>query len=87
MLQGVIIGFIGVVVGESLGVVFSLLANKLKLIKVPPDIYQISYVPFVIKASDLIIIALFAMLISFVATLYPSRKAARIDPSEAIRYE
>ncbi len=87
MLQGFIIGLIGVLVGESLGVAFAHLANRLKLIKVPPDIYQISYVPFLVQVKDLVLVAAFALLISFTATIYPSRRAAAVDPSEAIKYE
>jgi lipoprotein-releasing system permease protein len=50
-------------------------------------VYQLSYVPFDPRWVDSIWIAALAILISFVATLYPARTASRIAPAEALRYE
>ena len=49
--------------------------------------YSIAYLPFQIRPLDVALVAAAALLISFLATLHPSRQAARIDPVEAIRYE
>ncbi len=87
MLQGTLIGLIGTLLGEALGILVSLLANHFRLIRIPPDIYQLDHVPFQVKPLEALGVGLFALAVSFLSTLYPSRKAASIDPSEAIRYE
>jgi len=86
-LQGAIIGVFGTSAGLVLGLVWCWLANAFKLIKVPVDIYQISYVPFHPKPLDLATIVLVTLAITFLSTLLPSRRAARIDPVQALKYE
>jgi lipoprotein-releasing system permease protein len=85
--QGAVIGVIGTSCGLVLGLVWCALANAFQLIKVPVDIYQISYVPFRIQALDLLLIVGVTLAISFGSTLFPSRRAARIDPVVALKYE
>jgi lipoprotein-releasing system permease protein len=85
--QGAVIGVIGTACGLSLGLIWCGLANAFKLIKVPVDIYQISYVPFRAKPIDLLLIVGVTLAISFASTLFPSRRAARIDPVIALKYE
>lgn len=86
-LQGAIIGVVGTGLGLALGLVWCWLANAFKLIKVPVDIYQISYVPFHPKPLDLALIVLVTLAITFFSTIFPSRRAARIDPVQALKYE
>jgi lipoprotein-releasing system permease protein len=86
-LQGAMIGFIGTTGGVLLGLLSCWLANTFQLIKVPVDIYQISYVPFHIKAVDLAIIIGVSLSISLLSTLFPSHRASRVDPVVALKYE
>lgn len=87
MLQGLIIGFIGTFLGAVLGIGISYILNAYKLIQLQPEVYSIPYVPFHVKILDVILICATALLISFVATLYPARSASRLDPVEVLRYE
>ncbi|HET7697644.1 MAG TPA: ABC transporter permease [Vicinamibacterales bacterium] len=87
MLQGLIIGLIGTGGGTLLGCGVIYLLDRYQLIRVPMDVYQISYVPFTLLPQDLIAVVLAALLICFVATIYPSRQAARLDPAQALRYQ
>ncbi len=87
MFQGLFVGFLGVGIGEALGILFSFLANRFSLIKIPPDIYQLDHVPFHVKPLEALGVGAFALFISFLSTIYPSKRASSIDPSEAIRYE
>jgi len=57
------------------------------LIRVPIDVYQVPYLPFTVLATDFLLVVVVAVLICFVATIYPSRQAARLDPAQALRYE
>lgn len=86
-LQGAIIGLLGTGAGLALGLGWCALANTFKLIRVPVAIYQISYVPFHIKPADLLAIIGLSLLISLGSTLFPSRRAARVDPVTALKYE
>lgn len=86
-LQGAIIGVVGTSLGLSLGLVWCWLANTFKLIRLPVDIYQISYVPFHARPLDLVLIVLVTLSITFISTLFPSRRAAKIDPVQALKYE
>ena len=86
MLQGLIIGFIGTGIGATAGWVVSSVLDRYKLIRVPMDVYQVSYVPFVVLPFDFILVVVSAILVCFVATLYPSRQASKLDPAEALRY-
>jgi lipoprotein-releasing system permease protein len=87
MLQGVIIGIIGTTVGTIAGVVAATVADRYKLVSVAQDIYMVSHMPFTVRPIDLVMVVSAAMLICFVATIYPSRQAARLDPAQALRYE
>ena len=85
--QGALIGVVGTALGVALGLGWCALANAFELIKIPVDIYQISYVPFRLRPVDLALIVGVTLAISFGSTLFPSRRAARIDPVVALKYE
>lgn len=87
MLQGVVIGAVGTTVGGVLGWGACRVLDHWKLLRVPEDVYQISYVPFALLPADAAIVILGAMLTCFLATIHPARGAARLDPAEALRYE
>jgi len=86
-LQGALIGVIGTALGVLLGLGWCALANAFELIRIPVDIYQISYVPFRLRPLDLALIVGVTLLISFVSTLFPARRAAKVDPVVALKYE
>ena len=87
MIQGLIIGFIGTAAGALGGGVLIYVLDRYQLIQVPIDVYQISHVPFTLLLSDLLIVVGAAVLICFLATIYPSRQAAKLDPAQALRYQ
>ena len=87
MAQGVLIGAIGTALGLALGYVLSWAGAHYHLISLSPEVYSIDYVPFAPRAMDGLLVALIALGVSFIATIYPSWSAARILPAEALRYE
>lgn len=87
LIQGMVIGTIGTIVGASLGAVTAGALDRYRLISIPGDVYQVTYLPFHVQGRDLIFIVAGAVLVCFFATLYPSRQAARLDPAQALRYE
>ncbi len=87
MFQGVLIGVVGTVIGLTLGYSICYFGDKYRWIRLPAEVYSISYVPFEPRWTDGLWIAAVAIGVSFVATLYPARNATKISPVEALRYE
>ena len=87
MLQGVLIGVVGTVIGLAAGYGLSFLADRYRWIRLDEEVYALSYLPFQPRWIDGLWIAAVAILISFLATIYPARNATRIAPVEALRYE
>ena len=87
MLQGLIIGLVGTAAGAAAGCTLIFILDRYQLIRVPIDVYQISFVPFTLLPLDLVAVVAAAILICFVATIYPSRQAAKLDPAQALRYQ
>jgi lipoprotein-releasing system permease protein len=87
MLQGLIIGLTGTALGGVGGLALCWVLDTYRLIRIPMDVYQVSYVPFVVQPFDLGMVVLAAVVISFLATIYPSRQASRLDPVQALRFE
>lgn len=85
--QGMLIGVIGTLTGATLGVGIATVLDRYRLITIPSDVYQVTYLPFLILPGDVATVVLGAVVICFLATLYPSRQAARLDPAQALRYE
>jgi lipoprotein-releasing system permease protein len=87
MLQGLIIGLTGTAVGAACGLALCWVFDRYRLIRIPMDVYQVSYVPFVVQPFDIAIVVISAVVICFLATIYPSRQASRLDPVQALRFE
>jgi lipoprotein-releasing system permease protein len=86
MLQGLIIGIVGTAIGAAGGYGLATILDRYKLIRVPMDVYQVSHVPFTVQKLDFILVVVSAIVICFLATVYPSRQASRLDPAQALRY-
>ena len=87
MLQGVLIGITGTVIGLVVGYTLCYFANRYRWISLDAQVYALSYVPFEPRAWDGAWVAAVAVLISFLATIYPARSASRLAPTEVLRYE
>jgi lipoprotein-releasing system permease protein len=84
--QGMLIGLIGTGTGVVLGTGLCYLQKTREWIRLPGEVYYITALPVDLAAADVLVVALSAMVICFLATLYPARQAARFNPLEAIRY-
>lgn len=87
VMQGLLIGVIGTAIGLVVGYLLSWAGGHYHLLSLAPEVYSIDYVPFAPRVIDGALVALVAIGISLIATLYPSWSAARILPAEALRYE
>jgi len=87
MMQGVLIGVVGTVLGLTAGHTLCYFAEKYRWIRLEESVYSMAYVPFEPHWADAVWIAALAILVSFVATLSPARNATRIAPAEVLRYE
>jgi lipoprotein-releasing system permease protein len=85
--QGLLIGVIGTAIGLVVGYVLSWVGGHYRLLSLAPEVYSIDYVPFAPRVLDGVLVAVVAVGISLIATIYPSWSAARILPAEALRYE
>lgn len=85
--QGLFVGLVGTVLGLISGSFLCHILARYKFIKLPPDVYYISTLPVRMEWLDIVSIILAAIIISFLATIYPSWQAAKVNPVEALRYE
>ncbi len=87
VLQGVVIGLIGTALGTVLGLLLAALLDRYEFITLPGDVYFVDKLPVDVNVPDVLIIVGASLAISFLATLYPSRRASEYTPVEAIRHE
>jgi lipoprotein-releasing system permease protein len=85
VLQGLTIGLVGTLTGAALGLFISFIADRWHLLRLDGQVYQITHVPFRVQPFDVIVVVLSAIGVCLLATVYPSRQAARLDPAEALR--
>jgi lipoprotein-releasing system permease protein len=85
--QGAIIGGVGTVLGLAGGLVLAFAIDRSGLIKIDPAVYFIDHLPVHVELLDVGAVVVFTFLVAVVATLHPSRAAARLTPVEAIRHE
>jgi lipoprotein-releasing system permease protein len=87
ILEGLIVSAIGTVAGSLLGILTSYVIGRYEIVTLPGDVYFIDKLPIRMEAPDFLLVAGAAIAICFLATLYPSWRAGRMVPVEAIRYE
>jgi lipoprotein-releasing system permease protein len=87
MLQGFLIGLVGTAIGLACGYLMGFLLNEYHIIKLPPDVYYLSHLTAKMNLWDFAAVSVSAVIISFLATVYPAWQAAKLDPVEPLRYE
>jgi lipoprotein-releasing system permease protein len=83
--QGLALGGIGTCIGGVLGIATSILCDRYQLIQLDARIYSIAAVPFRLSWADTAVVIVIALGVSFLATIYPAWRAARLDPAEGLR--
>jgi lipoprotein-releasing system permease protein len=87
MLQGLLIGLIGTFIGITGGYLLGFVLNRYQIIKLPADVYYLSHLPVKMSLFDFGAVSISAIVISFLATIYPAWQAAKLNPVEPLRYE
>ncbi len=87
VLEGLVIGALGTIVGCASGYVLAVLLDRYQFVTLPGDVYPIETLPVEMHGLDFILVAAAAMVISFLAAIYPAWSASRLAPVEAIRRE
>ncbi|MEN8265196.1 MAG: ABC transporter permease [Nitrospirota bacterium] len=87
IIHGLIIGIIGTAIGVLGGYGLCTLLKTYKFVNLPGDVYYLSYLPVKMSLFDFVTVSVAAILISLLATIYPSWQAAKLDPVEPLRYE
>jgi lipoprotein-releasing system permease protein len=87
MFEGLVVGAVGIVLGSAFGYILCWIQRSFNIISLPAEIYFISSLPVDMRPLDFILVASAAMALTFLATVYPARRAAQLSPVEAIRYE
>ena len=85
--QGLVIGVTGMILGVFGGLGLCGILSRYKIIELPANVYPMSTIPIKVVPADVTLIAVSALAITLLATLYPSRKAAQVQPAEALSYE
>ena len=85
--QGAVIGLFGTILGVGSGLGLCALLKRYKIIELPSNVYPMSTMPVKVVPMDVTVIAISAIIITLLATLYPSWKASKIRPAEALTYE
>jgi lipoprotein-releasing system permease protein len=94
-IQGAVIGWIGVFLGVAGGTLLAIYVPQIAPVLerffgfqiMPGDVYYVTSIPSLVRFQDVIVIAVAAFLLTSVATLYPARRAAHVNPASALRYE
>ena len=94
-IQGAVIGWAGVFIGVLLGIVLAvnvptivpILERLFGFQIMPGDVYYVTRIPSILETADVVIIAVAAFVLTSLATLYPARRAAQVNPAAALRYE
>ncbi len=87
MLEGILIGIYGTIIGCILGLGVCLMQIQFKLFPLDPTVYPIDSLPIDLRWTDFVFVSIAALLLSFLASLYPARRAAKQEPIQAIRWE
>lgn len=87
LFEGLLIGVIGTIIGDIVGIIVSFLFNRYHLVPLSLEVYPIPYVPFETGFGQVFLVTIFSIVVSFIATIYPSYKASKLLPLDALRYD
>jgi lipoprotein-releasing system permease protein len=87
MIQGIVIGTTGIVIGELLGLLICWVIGHFDVIDIPPGVYVGNRISVHVEIWQISLIAFISLAICFVVTIIPSRKASKLDPVEGLRGE